>query len=88
MRKNKVSSITFLGDAVKAFDKIDRNIVLEETVEKLESRDLAQRLVARHRRMVARTKVENGQVDMRVVTGVAQGDPIGPQTYVNGYGRV
>ena len=69
MRKNKVSSITFLGDAVKAFDKIDRNIVLEETAEKLESQDLAQRIITRHRRMAARTKVEKGQVNMKVVKG-------------------
>ena len=50
LRKNKVSSITFLGDAVKAFDKIDRRIVLEETVEKLESLDLAQRITTRHKK--------------------------------------
>ena len=88
LKKNKVSSITFLGDAVKAFDRIDRNIVLEETVGKLESEGLAERIVARHKTMVARTRVEDGKVDMKVVTGVAQGDPNGPQTYVNGYGRV
>ena len=88
MKKNKISSITFLGDAVKAFDKIDRQIVLEETGEKLGKGGLQRRICTRHKKMVARTITEGESLDMEVITGVAQGDPNGPPTYVNGYERV
>jgi hypothetical protein len=88
MKKNKVSSITFLGDAVKAFDKIDRKQILEETGEKLQSESLKRRIVTRHKKMIARTVIEGEHLDMEVITGVAQGDPNGPPTFVNGYGAV
>ncbi len=88
MKKNKVSSITFLGDAVKAFDKIDRKTVLEETGEKLQCESLRRRIVTRHKKMIARTVIEGEHLEMEVITGVAQGDPNGPPTFVNGYGAV
>jgi hypothetical protein len=33
-------------------------------------------------------EISDDYVDMEVIKGVAQGDPNGPPTYVNGYGRV
>ena len=38
--------------------------------------------------MIARTVIEGEHLDMEVITGVAQGDPNGPPTFVNGYGAV
>jgi exonuclease III len=88
MRKNKVCSLTFLGDAVKAFDKIDRRIVLERTSKRLGNEALWQRVVTRHEKMIARTTLKGGMVEMKIVKGVAQGDPNGPPMYVNGYEEV
>ena len=88
MRKNKVSSITFLGDAVKAFDRIDRETVLRETEGKVGNRSLAKRIRSRHKKMVARTMVDGKALDMEIIKGVAQGDPNGPPMYVNGYRAV
>jgi hypothetical protein len=88
MRKNKICSLTFLGDAVKAFDRIDRQVVLRRTSKRLNNETLAHRLTVRHTRMIARTVLEEGVVDMVVGTGVAQGDPNGPPMYVNGYEEV
>ena len=88
MRKNKICSMTFLGDAVKAFDRIDRQIVLRRTSKRLKNETLSQRIITRHAKMIARTVLEEGVVDMEVDTGVAQGDPNGPPMYVNGYEEV
>ena len=88
LRKNKVCSLTFLGDAVKAFDKIDRKTVLERTEKRLQNEALWQRVVTRHGKMISRTMLKGGVVDMKIVKGVAQGDPNGPPMYVNGYEEV
>jgi hypothetical protein len=88
LRKNKICSLTFLGDAVKAFDRIDRQVVLRRTSKRLNNEALTQRINVRHARMIARTVLEEGVVDMEVGTGVAQGDPNGPPMYVNGYEEV
>ena len=83
-----VSSITFLGSAIKAFDKIGRNIVLKETGEKFHCEGLRKRIVSRHKKLIAQTIIEGECLDMVVVNGVAQSDPNGPPTYVNGYAAV
>ena len=88
MRKNKVCSLTFLGDAVKAFDKISRRTVLDRTGKRLRNEALWQRIATRHEKMIARTMLKGGKVEMKIVKGVAQGDPNGPPMYVNGYEEV
>ena len=88
MRKNKVCSMTFLGDAVKAFDRISRQVVLKRTEKRLKNEILMRRVITRHQKMISRTILEEGKVDMKVDTGVAQGDPNGPPMYVNGYEEV
>ena len=45
---------------------------------------MQRRMRERHKKMIARTMIEGETLDMVVVAGVAQGDPNGPPTYVNG----
>ena len=38
--------------------------------------------------MISRTILKGGKVEMKIIRGVAQGDPNGPPMYVNGYEEV
>jgi len=53
LKKNKVSAVTFLGDAVKAFDTIGRETVLTNTDKRIQNEDQSRRLRARHRNIIA-----------------------------------
>jgi len=86
LRRAKVSSFLFLGDAVKAFDRIRRDKVMSELTDRIGEPDLERRIRARHRKVVARTQWATTQLDMHVRTGVPQGDPNGPTLFVAGYG--
>ena len=89
LHKAKVPSASFLGDAIKAFDRVNRSKCMNKCLTKLssspEERELANRLVVRHQEIIAITEVGNSRLEMQVDEGVAQGDPLGPPVYVVGY---
>ena len=89
LQKAKVPSASFLGDAIKAFDRVRRSKCMNKCLAKLSStpaeKELANRLVVRHQEIIAVTEVGNSRLEMQVDEGVAQGDPLGPPVYVVGY---
>jgi hypothetical protein len=89
LQKAKVPSASFLGDAIKAFDRVNRSKCMNKCLTKLSSspaeKELANRLVVRHQEIIAVTEVGNSRLEMQVDEGVAQGDPLGPPVYVVGY---
>jgi hypothetical protein len=85
LRKNKQNSATFLGDAVKAFDRINRAKLLGQVKKKMKHPDLIRRVIARHRTVKVRSTVGEDEVTMVMTTGVPQGCPKGPPLHVTGY---
>ena len=89
LQKAKVRSACFLGDAIKAFDRVKRSKCMNKCLTKLSSapadKELANRLVVGHQEIIAVTEVGNSRLEMQVDEGVAQGDPLGPPVYVVGY---
>ena len=89
LHKAKVPSASFLGDAIKAFDRVKRSKCMKKCLNKLSSseseKELANRLVVRHQEIIAVTEVGGSKLEMQVDEGVAQGDPLGPPVYVVGY---
>ena len=88
VKKQKKSTVTFLGDGVKAFDRIDRRKVLDRVHQEIDDHDLAWRHEVRHDTVGVVTECEGEQVTMVMQEGVPQGDPNGPILYVIGYSGV
>ena len=88
IKKSKKSSITFMGDGIKAFDRIDRRKVLDKVHDELGDRDLGWRHEIRHDRVLVATEAEDKELVMAMQDGVPQGDPNGPVLYVIGYSGV
>jgi len=88
IKRAKKSSITFMGDGVKAFDRIDRRKVLDQVHRELDDSDLSWRHEIRHDNVLVTSEVEGQQLVMAMQDGVPQGDPNGPVLYVIGYSGV
>ena len=85
LRRNKQNNVTFLGDAVKAFDRINRKKVLDQVTRKIKKPDLVRRIIARHKKVLVKSTFEGDDITMAMTTGVPQGCPKGPPLYVTGY---
>ena len=88
IKRAKKSSFTFMGDGVKAFDRIDRRKVLDQVHRELDDSDLSWRHEIRHDNVLVTSEVEGKQLVMAMEDGVPQGDPNGPVLYVIGYSGV
>ena len=51
LRRTKQNSATFLGDAIKAFNRINRTKLLGQVKKKLKHADLVRRVITRHREL-------------------------------------
>ena len=85
LRKNKQNSATFLGDAIKAFDRTSWEKLLGQVKKKLKHADLVRRVITRHPNVKVKSCVGNETVTMCMRTGVPQGCPKRPPLYVTGY---
>ena len=85
IKRKQISSITFMGDGIKAFDRIDRRKVLDRVHATLEDEDLSWRHEVRHDHVYVASVEGEKELVMAMVDGVPQGDPNGPVLYVIGY---
>ena len=85
MRLEKRSSVLYLGDNIKAFDRIKRSKVLRQIGKKLGRGKLYKRIKERYKSTKAVTEKEGQRLVMNMVQGVPQGDPNGPPHYGTGY---
>ncbi len=73
LQKAKVPSASFLGDAIKAFDRVKRSKCMNKCLSKLnsspEEKELANRLVVRHQEIIAITEVGSSRLEMQVDEG-------------------
>lgn len=85
MRLEKRSSVLYLGDNIKAFDRIRRSKVLRQIGKKLGRGKLYKRIKVRYKSTKAVTEKEGKRLVMNMIQGVPQGDPNGPPHYGTGY---
>jgi Reverse transcriptase (RNA-dependent DNA polymerase) len=88
IKRAKKSTITFMGDGIKAFDRIDRRKVLDRVHREVNDHDLAWRHEVRHDKVLVVSEADDQQIVMAMADGVPQGDPNGPVLYVIGYSGV
>ena len=88
VKRAKQSTITFMGDGIKAFDRISRRKILDRVHMEVEDNDLAWRHEVRHDTVLVVSEAEEKQLVMAMEDGVPQGDPNGPVLYVIGYSGV
>ena len=85
-KRTGLSTVTFLGDAVKAFDRIRRDKAIKQWGEVMgQNEEVLKRHIDRHQSIVAITKIGEAELAMKVIEGVAQGDPNGPPLYSTAY---
>ena len=88
LKRAKKSTITFMGDGIKAFDRIDRRKVLDRIHSVIDDHDLAWRHEIRHDTVLVVSQSGDQEITMAMEDGVPQGDPNGPVLYVVGYSGV